>query len=92
MNWYPFCEVDGTFGKIIDSSIFYCLCFIEEISVNIADKIVMEQRDPNIEQEEDFSIYNDREEHWKEVEEKKNLERGKFHALLWQVYMKQKEY
>ena len=33
-------------------------------------------------------ISNDRVEHWKEVEDKENEERGNFHALRWKVYMK----
>ena len=59
--------------------------------MNIAEKQVTEERDPNIEWEEDFRISNDREEHWKEVEEKENDERGNCNALMWGFYMKEKE-
>ena len=31
INGDPVCEVDGTFEKGIYLSIFYCLCFVEEI-------------------------------------------------------------
>ena len=34
----PICEGDGTFGKGINLSIFYCFCFVEVISVKIAEK------------------------------------------------------
>ena len=91
INWDTVYGGDGTFGKGINLSVFYCLCFVEEISVNIAEKQAMEERNPNIEQEEDLRISNDWVEHWKEVEEKENEERGKFHSLRWEVYMKQKE-
>ena len=45
IGWGDIFEGYGTFGKRIQSSIFYCLCFVEEISVNIADKKAMEERD-----------------------------------------------
>ena len=48
----------------------------------------MEERDPDLEWEEYFNIYNYREDHWKEVEEENNEYRGRFHALRWELYMK----
>ena len=64
----PVCEGDGMFKKVINLSIFYCLCFVEEISANISEKPVMEETDPDLEWEEDFIISDDREEQCKEVE------------------------
>ena len=52
---------------------------------------VMEETEPDLKGEEDFSISNDREEHWKEVEEEENQDRGKDDDLRWQVYIKYKE-
>ena len=69
----------------------YCLCFVEAMPVHIAEKQVMEERDRDLEWEEDFRIYTDREEHWKEVEEEENEYRGKVHDLRWDIYMKEKK-
>ena len=68
INWDTVCEGDGMFKKVINLSIFYCLCFVEEISANISEKPVMEETDPDLEWEEDFIISDDREEQCKEVE------------------------
>ena len=76
------------FEKGMYLSIFYCLCFVEVISVHTAEEQVMEERDPDIEWEEDFRISTDREEHWKEIEEEDNKDRGKVHALWWEVYLR----
>ena len=38
----PVCERDGTFVKRIYLSIFYCLCFVDAISVHIPEEQVME--------------------------------------------------
>ena len=48
INWDTICEGCGTFGKVINLSIFYCLCFVEEISVNVVEKQEMEEREKNI--------------------------------------------
>ena len=37
IDGYPVCEGYGTFGKGIYFSIFYCLCFVEDISPNIVE-------------------------------------------------------
>ena len=52
--------------------IFYCLCFVEEISMNTAEKQAMEERDPDLKCEEYFMISDDRRENWKEFEEEGN--------------------
>ena len=57
------------FVKRMQYSIFYCLCFVEEISENISDIKVTEEKDPYPEWEEGFNISDDREEHWKEVKD-----------------------
>ena len=42
----PVCEGDGMFEKGVHLYIFYCLCFVEDISENIAEKQVMEDTYP----------------------------------------------
>ena len=84
----PVCKGYGMFEKGMHLSIFYCLCFVEDISENIAEKQVTEETDLDLEGGEDFRIYNGMEEHWKEVEEEDNQDRGKVRAMRWGVYMK----
>ena len=72
-------------------SIFHCLCFVEAISVHIAEEQVMEERYPDLEWDEDFIISTDSEQHWKEAEEEENEYRGKVCDLRWEVYTKEKE-
>ena len=86
------CEGERKFGKGIYLSIFYFLCFVEEISVDIAQKQVMEETDPDLNWEEYVMIFNDMEEHWKEVEQEDNEYRGKVFALRLEVQTKQKKY
>ena len=48
-------------------SIFYCLYFVQEISADMVGKQAMEERDPYLEGEEDFRIYDGRQYHCREV-------------------------
>ena len=52
----PVCELYGMFENLIYLFIFYYLCFVEDISVDIAYKQVMEDIDPDLEWQEDFRI------------------------------------
>ena len=46
---YSIFELDGMFEKIMPLSIFYCLCFVEEISVDMVEEHVVEETDPDLE-------------------------------------------
>ena len=63
--------------------IFYCLCFVEDISANITEKQVMEETYPDFYWEKDFSIYDDMEEHCKGFKEEENEGRGKVNYQRW---------
>ena len=52
---------------------------------------MIEERHPDLGWEEDFMVYNDREDNWKEAEEDYNEYRTKVNSLRWEVYMKYKE-
>ena len=63
----PVCGGYGTFGKGIYLYIFYCLhIYFKDTSVHIVEEQVIEERDPDPEWEEDFRIYTDRDQHWRE--------------------------
>ena len=86
-----FCEVDNTFVKGVYFSIFYWLCFVEDISPNIAEEQVMEEKTPDLEWEEDFRFSDDRGQKWRGVGQEDNYYMCKFHLLSWWVYTKDKE-
>ena len=72
-------------------SIFYCLCFVEDISPDIAEEEVMEEKDPDLQCEENFRVSDDSYEKWKEVEEEDNDEMGKVNYQRLDVQTKEKE-
>ena len=53
------------FEKGIYLYILYFLCFVEDISVNMEENQVMEETCSDLEGEDYFRIYDDREENWK---------------------------
>ena len=55
------------FDKVMTFYISYCLCFVEEISMYMVEEQAMEETELELNGEEDFSIYDDMEEHRKEV-------------------------
>ena len=78
------------FLKCMYLSVFYCLCYDADISTDISEDQVAEERDPDLNQEEDIRLDEIREEHWRYVAEEGD-DNKKIHALRWDVYVKQKE-
>ena len=57
------------FGKGMDLSVFYCLCYVNNISTDMLEDQVAEERDPELNEEEDIILDGIREEHWRYVAE-----------------------
>ena len=61
-------------------SVFYCLCYIHDMSMNMLDEQVSEERYMDLNEEEDIRMDGTRDDHWRGVaddgENKKNI-----HAL-----------
>ena len=78
------------FVKGVYLSVFYCLCYDTDISTDMLEYQVEEERYPDLNKEEDIRLDEIREEHWRDVAEegddKKNIL-----ALRWEVYVKDKE-
>ena len=55
--------------------------------MNMLEKQVLEERDPYLNEEEDITMTDSREDHWRNI----SRDRGKIHALRWDVYTKDKE-
>ena len=68
-------------------SLFYFLCYDKNVSIDMPEDQVAEERDPDLNEEEDIILDAIREENWRdvaeEVDKKKNI-----HALIWEVYVK----
>ena len=57
------------FVKVVYLSVFYCLCYAKDISTDMSEDQVAEERDPDLNEEEDFILDEIREEHWRDVAE-----------------------
>ena len=68
-------------------SVFYCLCYDTDISTDMLEDQVVEERDPDLNEEEDIRLDEIREEHWRDIAEEGG-DKNKIHALRWEVYVK----
>ena len=87
----PVVEEGSIFERGVYLSIFYCLCFVQEISTDTVEEHVLEDRELDLDEEEDIRITYSREEHWRDVADDNEKDRSEIHALRWDVYMKEKE-
>ena len=65
----PVVEECYMFERGIYFPIFHCLCFVNEISTYMLEGQVLEDRDPDSEEEEDIKILYISEEYWRDVSE-----------------------
>ena len=70
------------FVKGMYLSVFYCLCYVKNISTDMSEDQVVEERDPDLNEEEDIRLDKIREEHWRDVSEVGGYKK-KIHALRW---------
>ena len=50
-------------------SVFYCLCYITDMSIDMYEDQVAEERDPDLNEEEGIRLDEIREYHWRNVSE-----------------------
>ena len=71
-------------------SVFYFLCYVKEISTDMLEEQVSDERDPDLNEAEDIRMEDISEERWRDIadygEGKINI-----HALMWYVYTIEKE-
>ena len=60
-----------------------------DISTDMSEDQVAEERDLELNEGEDIRLYAIREEHWRDVDEE-GEDKKKIHALRWGVYIKYK--
>ena len=75
------------FGKGIHLSVLYCLCYEMDISKDMSEDRVWEERDTDLNKEEDIRLNKIREEHWRDVAEECDNNKN-ICALMWEVYVK----
>ena len=47
--------------------VFYCLCYVKELSIDMLEGKVSDERDPKLNEEEDIIMEDSREEKWRNV-------------------------
>ena len=71
-------------------SVFYFLCYEMYVSTYMSEDQVLEERDPDLNEEEYIKMDTMMEEHWRDVDEE-GEDKKKIHALRWEIYIKEKE-
>ena len=70
------------FERCMYLSLFYCLCYVKDISTDMPEKHILEEIYTDLNEEEDLIMEDIREDHWRYFsdygEYKKNI-----HALRW---------
>ena len=60
-------EESPMFERGMHFSVFYCLCYVKEISTDMLEKKVSEERYTDLNEEEDIIMEDSREDHWRDV-------------------------
>ena len=89
MNIFGYPEVvePCMFGKGIYLSVFYCLCYVKDISTDVLEYQVSEERYLDLNEEEDIILDVIMEEHWRDVSDEGD-NKNNIHALWWEFYVK----
>ena len=66
IDGYPVYEEYYMFEKVFYLSIFYCLCFINDISENKVEEKLMEDIDSDLKRGGYLRVYHDMDDQWKE--------------------------
>ena len=68
-------------------SVSYCSCYVKETSTDMLEEKVLEDIDPDLNEEEGIGIEDSKEEHWRDVpengEDRKNM--------FWEIYTREKK-
>ena len=78
------------FGKGVYLSVFYCLCYVKDISTDMWEDQVSEESCLNLNEEEDIRLNEIIEYHWRYFAEEGD-DKKKYNALRWEVYVKDNE-
>ena len=86
----PEVEEPCMFKRVMYFYVFYCLCCVKEISIDMLEEQGSEERDLGLNEEENIIMGDSREDHWRDVAQycsnKKNIS-----DLRWGIYTREKE-
>ena len=68
-------------------SFFNCLCYEMDVSTYMSEDQVLEERYPDLNEEDDTRMDEIRDEHWRNVAEEGD-DKKKMHDLRWEIYVK----
>ena len=77
------------FVKFMYLSVFYFFCYNTDMSTDMSEDQVAEERDPDLNEEEDIILDEIRKENGRNVAEEGD-DKKKIHALRWEVHVKEK--
>ena len=72
------------FVKVLYLFMFYFVCYVTDISIDMSEEHVAEEIDPELNEEEDIRLGAIMEEHWRNVSEEGD-DKKKIHGLIWEV-------
>ena len=67
--------------------VFYCSCYVMDISTDMLEEQVSEERDPDLIEEEYIRMEYSREDHWRDVADD-GYDKKKIHVPRWEVHTK----
>ena len=78
------------FRKVMYFYLYYCLCYAKDISTDMSEDQVAEERDPDLNEEEDIRLDAIRGEHCRYVAEEGD-DKNNIHDRRWDFYVKEKD-
>ena len=78
------------FVTVMYLSVFYCLCSVKEISTDMLEEQMLEEIDPDLNEDKDIIMEVIREKHWRDVAED-GEDKSKIHVMRWYFYTRDKE-
>ena len=67
--------------------VFYCLCFVDDISTYVLEEQLLEEKDPHLDEEDDKKMADSREDYWRYVAEDDEY-KSNINSLRWDVHTK----
>ena len=80
----PEVEEPYMFERGMGFSVFYCLCFLKDTSTYILETQVLDEKYPDLNEEEEVRIEDIWEDHWRYVD-KDGDDKSEIHALRWDI-------
>ena len=90
IDGYPDVKKPCMFEKGIYFYLFYCFSYVKDISTDMSEEQVSEERYPELNEMENIRMEDIKGEHWMDFAED-GEDKSNIHALRWDVYTRDKE-